>query len=110
MANQWERFFPKPIGFEDWLQPPWRIRYAWAHLTEQDFLQQGSGAAGSAPCVACGGGWVVFQCGLKLSTGCAGSGASQEVKVKVTCQLCPGWERPNWEPMLAAANVGHGAS
>ena len=32
--------------------------------------------------------WVVLQHGLKLSTGCAGSGASQEVQAKDSCCLC----------------------
>ena len=33
--------------------------------------------------------WVVLQHVLKFSTGCAGSGASCEVQVKVSCHLCP---------------------
>ena len=35
------------------------------------------------------GGWVLLWCGLKLSTGCTGSRASQEVQAKVSCHLCP---------------------
>ena len=35
-------------------------------------------------CVACGGGRVVTQCGLKLSTGFTGSGVSREVPAKVS--------------------------
>ena len=33
-------------------------------------------------CVACGGGWVVLRCGLKLSTRCAGSGAPRRCRAR----------------------------
>ena len=45
-------------------------------------------------CVAQRGGFVVLQHDLKLATGCAGSGASQEVQVKVSHCLCPAWCYP----------------
>ena len=31
---------------------------------------------------------MVLQCGLKLSTACAGSGTSQDIQAKVSCYLC----------------------
>ena len=34
---------------------------------------------------------MVLQCVVKLSTGCNGSGVSQEVQAKVCCHLCSAW-------------------
>ena len=46
-------------------------------LTMQDLFLQDSGAQSTPESVTCGDDWmVVLGCGLKLSTGCAGSGAS----------------------------------
>ena len=45
-------------------------------------------------CVACGGGWVVLRHDLKLSTECAGSGASWEVQAKVIHHLCSACGHP----------------
>ena len=43
----------------------------------------------SLECFTCGGVLVAVLChGLKLSTGCAGSGASQEVQAKISQCLC----------------------
>lgn len=81
--------------------------------------------------VACGGGWVVFWQGLKLSMPSAGSGASQEMQTKsaaiyalrgssqheqqMDLQIaapCVGLEvaqeRPTYEPRPAAASVRRG--
>ena len=41
-------------------------------------------------CVICGGGRVVIQHGLKLSTGCSGSGASQEMQSQPPPMPCLG--------------------
>ena len=47
-----------------------------------------SGVLVPAECFVCDGGWVVLRCGLKLSTGCAGSGASWEVQAKLLHVFC----------------------
>ena len=53
-------------------------------------------------CVTCGGGWVVLRCGPKLSTGCTGSGASQEVQAKVSRCLCSVQGYPAWTTKWSA--------
>ena len=79
-------------------------------------------------CVTYGGGWIVIWHGLKLTTGCTGSGASREVQTKVnhycalprttqyelqsnvqmatTCaQLGVSQKRPCFKPRLFAASA-----
>ena len=54
---------------------------------------------------------VVLQCGLKLFTRCAGSGAFWEVQVKISCHLCsasyhPPWATKNLQKAATWAGVG----
>ena len=84
-------------------------------------------------CVACGGAFVFFHCGLKLYSRYTGFGASwvvqanaslacalprttqhelqSDLQISATCAGLGGvWERANCEPSLADASAGSGAT
>ena len=110
----------------------WRIICAGPHSQSRIFFSGALVPIESTPefvTCGCGCGWVVMlQCGLKLFTGCAGSGAFHGVQNKVShClfsawghqhewfaegyYLCWYWRCPaklSCKPKLAAANAGDG--
>ena len=61
-------------------------------------------------CVACEGGWVVLQHGLKLSTGCTGSEVS--VTSSVGTHVSPGatWHELQSNLQMAASSAGLGGA
>ena len=86
LVCQWEALTPRPIVFEEWLTPPWRLCCAEAGLTLAGTLEPRSVHPLS---ISHGGGlggtWVLSEAVHYVRWLCT----SQEVQVEVSHSLCP---------------------